>query len=351
MQSGDRGSGDLIERLRAGAQAHRRPQKTRKCPNEDRLRLLLPGQIDPEEADRLLTHAAGCDWCGTVLREAAQDLTDPPTGEEEELAGKARLTDPVRRRELAERIVTRRKQTGDGPWLAIWRWWPAAGLAAVGTAVASLVFQMGWLGGVPAAERLTCLAYAEHRELAMRLMACAAYAPIHTERGTGSSRMIRPDLLDAEARVARGAETHPNDPAWLRLQGRADLLDGKDDPAIAELERARALRPKDAYILSDLGMAYFQKAERTHDPQLQALAFERLSEGARLKGNDPALLFNRALAAESLYAYTEARDDWEAYLRIDSSSGWAQEARQHLDGVKKNLSGSGSMPLPPPQTR
>jgi tetratricopeptide (TPR) repeat protein len=351
MKSGDRGSGDLIERLRAGAQAHRRPQKTRKCPDEDRLRLLLPGQIDPAEADKLLTHAAGCDWCGTVLREAAQDLSDPPTGEEEELAAKARLADPGRRRELAERIVTKRKETGDGPWLAIWRWWPAAGLAAAGTAVASLLFQMGWLGGVPAAQRLTCRAYAEQRELPMRLMACAAYAPIHTERGTESSRLGRPDLMEAEARVARGAETHPNDPAWLHLLGRADLLDGKDDAAVAELERARALRPKDAYILSDLGMAYYQKAERKKDPQSYALAFERLSEGAGLKGNDPALLFNRALAAESLFAFTEARDYWEAYLRLDSTTGWAREARQHLEEVKKNLSGSGSMAPPQLQTR
>jgi len=351
MKSGDRSTGDFIERLQSGAQAHRRPQKTRKCPDEDRLRLLLPGQIEPGEAEKLLTHAAECDWCGTVLREAAQDLTEPPTGEEEEWAGKARLADPSRRRELAERIVAGRKQTSDGPWLAMLRWWPAGGLAAAGTVVASLLFQMGWLGGIPGAERLTCRAYAEHRELPMRLMACAAYVPVHTERGIESSRLTRPDLLEAEARVARGVETHPDDPAWLRLQGRADLLDGKDDAAIAELERARALRPKDAEILSDLGMAYFQKAERTHDPQMQALAFERLSEGARLKPDDPSLLFNRALAAESLFAFSEARDDWEAYLRIDSTSGWAQEARQHLDDVKKNLSGSGSMPPPQLQKR
>src|ERR1022692_1560416 len=91
MKTGDRGCGDLIERLQAGALAHRRPQKRRGCPDEDRLRLLLPGQAEPEEAEKLLTHAAECDWCGTVLREAAQDLTEPPTGEEEELAGKARL--------------------------------------------------------------------------------------------------------------------------------------------------------------------------------------------------------------------------------------------------------------------
>src|ERR1039458_8857918 len=228
MKTGDRGCGDLIERLQAGALAHRRPQKRRGCPDEDRLRLLLPGQVEPEEADKLLTHAAECDWGGRVLRGAAPDRD----------AGR-----------------------------------PGC-LAVAGGVLASLFFQMGWLGGVPGAQRLTCRAYAEHRESPMRLMACAAYTPMHTERGTESSRLIRPDLLEAEARVARGAETHPNDPAWLRLQGRADLLGGKKEASIAKLEQARALRPKDPSILSDLGMAYFQKAERTHDPQLHALAFE-----------------------------------------------------------------------------
>jgi tetratricopeptide (TPR) repeat protein len=330
MKTGDRGCGDLIERLQAGALAHRRPQKRRGCPDEDRLRLLLPGQVEPEEAEKLLTHAAECDWCGTVLREAAQDLSEPP--------------------KLAERI-TKRKRTGDKPWLAILRWSPAAGLAVAAGVLASLFFQMGWLGGVPGAQRLTCRAYAEHRESPMRLMACAAYTPMHTERGTESSRLIRPDLLEAEARVARGAETHPNDPAWLRLQGRADLLDGKEDASIAELEQARALRPKDAYILSDLGMAYFQKAERTHDPQLHALAFERLSEGSGLKPNDPVLLFNRALTAQRMFAFTEARADWEKYLRVDAKSGWAREASAYLEDVKKNLNGSGTTRLPQPQTR
>src|ERR1017187_8002855 len=128
MKTGDRGCGDLIERLQAGALAHRRPQKRRGCPDEDRLRLLLPGEVGPEEAEKLLEHAAECDWCGTVLREAAQDLSEPPTGGEEELAGKSRLADPRRRRELAER-TTKRKRPGENPGGGFLRGPRAAGLA------------------------------------------------------------------------------------------------------------------------------------------------------------------------------------------------------------------------------
>ena len=314
MKTGERDGGDLIQRLQAGAQAHRRPQKTRKCPDEDRLRLLLPGQLEPEEADKLLTHAAECDWCGTVLREAAQDLSEPPTGEEEELAGKARLADPRSRRELVERIVKRRRDW----WSPIFlRWVPAAGLAAL--LLAGGVSYQAWARG-----------------------------PAHTERllAEASSSLHEPrELADANSNISRAIEAHPDDPKWLQLEGRADLLGGKEDAAITELERAHALRPGDASILLDWGTALFQRA----DAQGRAEAFERLSEGVRLQPNDPALLFNQALAAQMSNYPNEARDDWEKYLRVDSTSGWAQEARQHLEEVKKNLNGSG--PIQPRQPR
>lgn len=351
MKTGDTGSGDLIERLEAGARVHRQPRRTPDCPDEEQLRLLLAGQVEPEEAETLLNHSADCDWCGTVLREAAQDLSGPPTMEEEELAAKSRWADPRRRRKLAKRI-TNPKPSGPKPSFLMWRWWPAPAMAAAAAAMAGVFFQMGYLGGLPGAERLTCRAYAEQRELSMRLMACPAYSPIHTERAVDASRLSRPDFVEAFARVARGAEAHPDDPSWLELQGRMDLMDGKDDAAISKLERARSLRPKDARILSVLGVTYFHKAQSRKDDQKNyILAFERLSEASAVNPKDPALLFDRALAAEKISAFSQARNDWQAYLQLDSSSGWAREATAHLDELKKNSTGSGSMLPPQPPTR
>lgn len=344
MKSGDRGGGDLIERLQAGALAHRRPQKTRSCPDEDRLRLLLAGQIEAGDADKLLTHAAECDWCGTVLREAAQDLTDPPTGEEEELVGKSRLADPVRRRELAE-LITRPKRPDPKPWLPILRWWPAAGLAAA-MLVGGVSYEQ-WARGPARTERLLAQAYSKDRLMEMRVPG-ADWASGRAQRGAGGSAFNEPvELTDAISNIKRALDTHPDDPKWLQLEGRADLLEGKEDASITELERAHALRPADASILLDWGMALFQKAEKSDDAQVRAEAFERFAEGVRLNPKDPALLFNRALAAQSMALHNEALDDWEAYLHIDSKSGWAREARQRRDEVKKNLSGSGR--TQPPQ--
>jgi hypothetical protein len=41
-------------------------------------------------------------------------------------------------------------------------------------------------------------------------------------------------------------------------------------------------------------------------------------------------LFNRALTLELLGRRSEAKAAWTTYLGVDSSSGWAKEARQHL---------------------
>jgi tetratricopeptide (TPR) repeat protein len=156
--------------------------------------------------------------------------------------------------------------------------------------------------------------------------------------------------MEAEARIARALETHADDPKWLQLQGRADMLEGNPEAAVAELDRAHTLRPNDASVLSDLGTANFQWAKAKPDPKLYASAFEYFSQGTRLQPNNLALVFNRALAAEKIFAFSEARDGWETYLKSDSTSGWAAEARAHLEALKKNSIGSSPISAPPPPT-
>lgn len=346
MANGDTADRDLREHLRADGKANKAPG----CPEEDRLRFLAVGLVDPAEARDLMAHAAGCDWCGAVLRQAAQDLIEPPTGDEMESAQSSRLAKPGDRRRLAARLAPpSRSVPSPRPWVL--RWWPAAAALAAALVV-GVVFKTQWTGGAAGAGRLLCRAYSDRREVEMRLSGCTVYGPMRSERGAGSSRLSQPpELMEAEARIARAIATHADDPEWLQLQGRADILEGREEAAIAELERAHTLRPNDASVLADLGTAYFQRAQKTADPKLYASAFEYLSQGVRLKPNDAALVFNRALAAEKIFACTEARDAWEAYLRLDSTSGWATEARAHLDAVKKNLTGNSPIAAPPPPSR
>jgi len=333
--------------------------KGRECPDEERLWLLVAGLLDEPETKKLLAHAEMCVWCGQILRDAVketaakEDLEPPPTEEELAIAATTRLANAENRRAFAERLATLahpapmptpiRKRSPR------WRVWGE--VAALAAAIGAVGIYLWPTSAVLQTERLLVRAYTEYRPMEMRLPG-AGYGPVRTERGAGSLPISRsPDLHEAEARILREIEAHPDDPQWLRLQGREHLLEGKEEDAITELERAHALRPNDADILSDLGAAWFQKAEKASDKGAAlksfSSAFDFLSQGARLRPGDPALAFNRALAAEHIFAYNEARDAWEAYLRLDSRSPWANEARAHLDEVKKNSIGSG--PTPPPQ--
>jgi hypothetical protein len=41
-------------------------------------------------------------------------------------------------------------------------------------------------------------------------------------------------------------------------------------------------------------------------------------------------LFNRAFALDHLSMFDDARQAWQAFLKVDDQSGWAAEARIHL---------------------
>lgn len=325
---------------RARPAAVRRPD----CPAEEQFRMVAVGLLEPGDADPLLEHAAGCDWCERVLRESVQDLAVPLTEEEIVDSNLSRLAHVWKRRRLSSRLA--QTWSGRPPW---WRRpWVLAPAVLIPVA-AALVMGIVYLRPNPAEEarRLLSRAYTSKRTIEMRLPG-AAYGPMRVKLGPGTSDFERPpELLEAEVLIVRGIQAHPDDPKWLHLQGRADLLDNKEDDAISALDRAPALDPQNTDVLSDLGIAWYQKADKASDLKQYAQAFDYLSKAVQLKPADPALVFNRALAAEKIFAFNEARDAWEAYLRLDSRTEWANIAREHLDRVKKNLTYR-KPTLPPP---
>ena len=89
----------------------------------------------------------------------------------------------------------------------------------------------------------------------------------------------------------------------------------------------------------DLGMVYLARGLADANPSDYESAVEYLSQGLRKDPNNPVGLFNRALALEALFLWDRAEQDWNNYLRIDGSSGWAREAKEHLDLVRKKKTG------------
>lgn len=100
------------------------------------------------------------------------------------------------------------------------------------------------------------------------------------------------------------------------------------DVAISRLSRALRLSSRAVPLLVDLSGAHLVRAQLTQNPRdlLQGLAYATEALGSE-PGN-PAALFNTALALESLGLDNEGTLAWTAYLRADSASEWAAEARR-----------------------
>lgn len=122
-------------------------------------------------------------------------------------------------------------------------------------------------------------------------------------------------------------------PEGLHTAGVAQLLAGRTRRGLAALEQAAATA-NDPRIWSDLAAAYQQTSVHYEAPELLA---EALAAADRALTLDPALseaLFNRALVIEHLGLRDDARQAWERYLATDTTTGWAMEARQHLQAVQ-----------------
>lgn len=176
-------------------------------------------------------------------------------------------------------------------------------------------------GSRPTPSRLTRLPY-------------APFAMAHQEE-----TMLRPDrqLLAAVAHVQREAKAHPTARTFHAL-GIAYLVVRQFAHADQYLRRARQLGSNEA-IDNDLAAALIGSGLREQAPGLIAEGLEILI----LQGhNQPAeSLFNQALGLEALGLPQQALTKWRRYLEMDSSSGWAAEAHQHiLDLQQRVLVGS-----------
>jgi len=104
-----------------------------------------------------------------------------------------------------------------------------------------------------------------------------------------------------------------------------------NDPraAVATLRKAARLEPRNPLILSDLAGAHLELGSVGDDAAvIDALA--AAEEAVRIDRSFAPALFNRALARAEIGSLEIVRQAWADYLAVDSDSGWADEARQHL---------------------
>jgi CHAT domain-containing protein len=324
------------------------------CPPDQTWLRLDAGLIDDAAASQYVSHAAGCDRCGPLLKEAMEDFAEDITVEEEAAIGNLDSAGADWQREMGRKLAA---ASGADPRLAErspersskpaaqhkeskFSWWPRFGLAATGIVVVAVA---GWLiwqkTKQPDVNSLLAQAYGERRNMELRI-AGAPYARLRLQRGGEQSLLNRPEpLLKAANLIATNLNSHPSDPSWLQAKAKADLLDGNSGSAIVSLQRALEAEPDSPLLLTDLASAYFQQAEA--EPKgsgdLYGKAIETLSKALSKAPDDPVALFNRAIVCERLYLYGQAMEDWGHYLRVDPNGPWADEARQRRDEVQQKL--------------
>ncbi len=311
------------------------------CPPDD-VWLEIAAGFANQDSEQHLNHAAECDHCGPLLRQAKDDFADDLTPEEASRITSLLSANTDWQRRLAHSIGTVREHTRPAPAPSTshgnrfsWKL-PVLALAAVALATIAVSEGLRLLRG-PSVDQLLAAAYSERRTLEVRIPG-ANYSPLRVERGATDSNLEKPaSLLKAEALISEKLRINSTDPAWLDARARADMLDGNYDSAVKTLLRARLAQPDSAPLLTDLGSAYYmrgQSADRTLD---YGNAIEALGEALAKNPNDPIALFNRALACEQLFLYSQAVADWEHYLREDPHGEWAQEAQQRLDALKQKI--------------
>jgi hypothetical protein len=261
------------------------PVRTPQCPPGEAWAQLAAGLSAPEISGGLLAHAAHCDHCGALLREASEDLAGGLRPEEENMVAALSSSQPEGRKRLAQRLsqastkVKYQVTLVTPPARAARRrsQWAYATAAAVMLAVMASWFFFWQRASSPA--QLLASAYSELRTLEPRIP-LARYGPIRVERGlAGGSRMnAPPSLSEAEAKISRKLQANPDDAEWLALKARADLLDWSYESSIRAATRALEQRPDSPLILIDLATAHFEREEKEQMPIDYGAAVELLGK-------------------------------------------------------------------------
>jgi cellulose synthase operon protein C len=281
-------------------------------PGMEMLSAFVDGTLNERQRHHIEDHVADCERCLHLVTEAVV-LQQPIVAEAVTVAAV-----PRRRSRARARMVV-----------------GALGLAATLVLVARL--QPAWLGLADLSPRhgLDEVLGAE-RSVSGRLTGGFAYRPLSPSLRSADPRSPSEETLQLQAHVREMEQRAARDPSVDNRQalGAALLLSGDFDGAVRTLG---GLNVNDnAETASDLAAAYLARAASIGDRDDAVRALDAVDRALRLRPDLPEALFNRGLILEYLGLTSDAQQAWEAYLKVDSASGWADEAREHL-GVLKSI--------------
>ena len=264
------------------------------CPTEETLALFVSGPIDARTRNAVLAHIEHCSDCMTAVLAANAHLHEEQS------------VRPVRSES---------------------RWW----MGAVAAAVVIAILAVPLLRRHDAVGTLVALAPKSERAVEPRLSGGFAWAAYHGPmRSTDAAADAERLKLDGAAGEAIERAQRDRSEDAQHAAGVALVLIDRPADALDRLQAVAQRSPSDARAWNDLAAARYAAAVQLQRPSLLPQALAAADHALRADPRSAEALFNRALILESLGLTRDARKAWEHYLEIDSSSPWANEARERL---------------------
>lgn len=212
-------------------------------------------------------------------------------------------------------------------------------------AVASAAATVACRASAPArALRDLAEAYASSRPMEMRIPS-AGFAPLRATRGATGAEIGRSyRFLEIRANISRHLAAEPEDAAWLHAQGRSELLMGSPRDAIHTLHAAAELGEDNADLWNDLGAAYYDLSMRDSSADEDTLAVEALGRAAGMRPKDAAIRFNLGVALARLQIFDAAAENLDASLAAETGPAWIEETKSRLKQVKDQRARLFSLP-------
>jgi tetratricopeptide (TPR) repeat protein len=318
------------------------------CPSEEDLRNLAAGLCAEPIANRLKAHVSNCERCGPLLQEYIEDFSGDDTPEEQAFLDKLKSASPAWQQKAAREMLKLTREPAPVPapdWRRFfsWKWIMTPAAAAAACAVLALS-----IGGVTwyaqrdtpeKAQKLLAQASTERRTLEMRFPGATHSSYKQTLSGDAESLLNSPaSLRQAAILIDSQLTKKPDDPEWLLLSARLNLLDWRYKPALASLDKIQDTKIIDSPAMRmTRALALYEQAEWETERRDQSYGevINLLGKILQNAPDDPTALFNQALACERIHAYECAISDYERLLKDNDKNGWAAEAKDHLNRIKE----------------
>jgi CHAT domain-containing protein/tetratricopeptide (TPR) repeat protein len=292
-------------------------------PSDETLAAFIDGRLDAETRRKVIEHMAGCEECWTVYMSASEM--------------------PLELLQAANVRGWRRKKS-----------WLLAVAAILALAIFAVPVRIWLISRRSPLQQLAEAAPASRKiEGRFTGFGYQPLAPV-TRGWDGSpatdaetSFIANPENWRVVAVAPRIEEQTRENPSAENLHARGvlHLMMGNWDEGLDDLKKAlrketgesdlgKAMRAsKDASLLSDLSVAYLERARRNR-PEDVARAVEFSSRAWKL-ARTPETAWNRALALEAHSVPGDVESAWRDYLALDPASKWSVEATSHLRKVSQ----------------